>query len=117
MNRFQRCLLILLACVLPLVAVASDLTVTQKRELTVFGLKTLGVNAGVQDIKNDLSLSEIEEMVATGLNINGHLCARITSIRPLNLRSKYEVTCIMYRGGTATKTYVVDALNGVAFVP
>ena len=54
-------------------------------------------------------------MIATGLNGNGLLCASIREIRALRLPGKYEVTCVAYRGGSGTKTYVIDALNGVAF--
>jgi hypothetical protein len=101
----------------PLMAVAADLTVDQKKELTVFGMKAMGLSVGVADVKNVLSIQEIEQMVATGLNLNSLLCAQITAIRALQVKSTYEVTCIAYRGGTAQKSYVVDSLKGVAFVP
>jgi hypothetical protein len=64
-----------------------------------------------------LSQAEIEHMVATGINKNGHLCARIVDIRPLKIKSAYEVSCIAYRGGSAKKSYVLEALKGIAFEP
>ncbi len=114
---FKKYVSILLLGALPVIASAADFTTGQKKELTVFGMKAMGLNVGISDVKNILSASEIEQMVATGLNLNGHLCAQITDIRPLKVKSTYEVTCIAYRGGSAKKSYVVDALKGVAFVP
>lgn len=98
-------------------AVAEDLSAQHKKELTVFGMRAMGLKVGVSDVKNVLSASEIEQMVATGLNLNGHLCAEITGIRVLKVQGTYEVTCIAYRGGSATKAYVLEALKGVAFEP
>lgn len=117
MIKLKKCLLTILLSLFPIVASAADLTTDQKKELTVFGLKAMGIDVGVSGVKEKLSGPEIEEMVATGLNLNGHLCAKITDICPLGVGGAYEVTCVAYRGGTATKSYVVDALNGVAFVP
>lgn len=114
---FRQFLPILLLGVLPVIGSAADLTTEQKKELTVFGMKAMGMNVGIGDVKNVLSASEIEEMVATGLNMNGHLCAQISDIRPLKIKSTYEVTCVAYRGGSAEKNFIVDALKGVAFAP
>ncbi len=58
---------------------------------------------------------DAEEQMATMLNLNGLLCAKITSIRPLVLDKKYEVTCIEYRGGSATVTYIYNGKTGKAF--
>jgi hypothetical protein len=80
-------------------------------------MKAMGFNVGMDKVKNVLSTPEVHEMVATGLNLNGHLCAELVEIRPLKVQSTYEATCIAYRGGTAKKQYVIDALKGVAFVP
>ena len=93
-----------------------DLSSQQRRELTVFGIKgAFGLNIGPSSVKKVLSGAKLEKMVAAGLNGNGLLCAKITEVRALKLKSKYEVTCIAYRGGTGKKVYIVDALRGVAF--
>jgi len=89
----------------------------QKKELTLFGMKAMGLNVDISGVKKVLSTSEVNQMVATGLNLNGHLCAELVAIRPLKVRSTYEATCIAYRGGSAQKSYIIDALKGVAFVP
>lgn len=93
-----------------------QLTLQQEKELTVFGIKGgLNMDASVDDIKNRLAKADLEEMIATGINGNGFLCATVLEVRPLTLESKYEVTCIAYRGGSGRKTYIIDALNGIAF--
>ncbi|WP_142995678.1 hypothetical protein [Zobellella denitrificans] len=96
---------------------AETLSNLQKKELTIFGMKAMGLNVGIGQVKKILSTPEIHEMVAAGLNLNGHLCAELVEIRPLKIQSTYEVRCIAYRGGSAKKQYVIDALKGVAFVP
>lgn len=94
--------------------IAGNLDIVNKKELTVFGLRTMGMKSGTGDIKKVLSKSEIEELVATGINLNGFLCAKITDISALKVKSTYEVTCIANRGGTAKKTYLLDSLKGIA---
>jgi len=62
------------------------------------------------------SKQESAEAIATVINLNGHLCARVTNVAPLKVSgSAYEVTCIEYRGGTGKVRYVVNADTGVAF--
>ncbi|WP_206377610.1 zinc ribbon domain-containing protein [Sphingobium sp. TB-6] len=62
------------------------------------------------------SKKESAEAIATVINLNGHLCARVTNVAPLRMRdSVYEVTCVEYRGGTGTVRYIVNANTGVAF--
>ena len=61
------------------------------------------------------SEGELEEVVATFLNLNGLLCARVTDIRPLKLKDTYEVTCIEYRGGSTKKTYILNMADGRVF--
>lgn len=94
--------------------VTASLGEKHQKELAVFMMRAMGTNLGVDDIKNQVSPEELETMVSTGLNLNGHLCANITDIRPLKLAGAYEVTCVAYRGGSSQKTYIVDALNGTA---
>ena len=103
----------LIACL----AHAELLSDTQKKELTLFGMKAMGLNVGIGQVKKVLSVLEVNKMVATGLNLNGHLCAELIEIRPLKVKSTYEATCIAYRGGSSKKSYIIDALKGVAFVP
>jgi hypothetical protein len=66
----------------------AELTIAQRKDLIVFAMKAMGTNVGVQDVKDPLTSSEVETLVATGLNLNGHLCARVVSVRPLQLKSK-----------------------------
>lgn len=96
---------------------AADLSTQNKKELFVFGARAMGMKVGVSDIKNVLSRPKIDKIVQAGLNMNGHLCAQITGIRPLKISGTYEVTCVAYRGGSAKKSYVLEALKGVAFEP
>jgi hypothetical protein len=69
---------------------AGTLTIEQERELAVFGMRGgLGLSVKVEDVKNRLSRPEIAQMVATGLNGNGHLCAEVAEIRPLKQLGTY----------------------------
>lgn len=92
----------------------ASLSDKHQKELAVFLMQAMGTDLGVDDVKNKSSAAELETMVATGLNMNGHLCASITDIQPLRPAGAYEVTCIAYRDGSGRKTYIVDALNGTA---
>ncbi len=98
-------------------AAGKNLSTLQKKELTFFGLKAFGLASDISAVKKNLPLPDIEKLVATGINLNGHLCARIVEIRPLKVKSTYEIACIAYRGGKAQKLYIIDALKGVAFTP
>lgn len=61
---------------------------------------------------------DLKKITALVLNLNGLLCAEVVNIRPLKVRPDvYEVTCIEYRGGSATKAYIMDAANKTAWVP
>lgn len=96
---------------------AVDLSKQNKKELSVFGMRAMGMEVGVGDIKKIVSRPEIEKMVQAGINLNGYLCAKIIDIRPLKISGTYEVSCVAYRGGSSKKYYVLDALKGVAFEP
>ena len=62
------------------------------------------------------SKQESAEAIATVINLNGHLCARVTDVAPLKVSgSVYEVTCVEYRGGTGKVRYVVNSDTGAAF--
>ena len=54
-----------------------ELTSIQKKELMLFGMKAMGLKVGIEDIKKEQSMADIEKLVATGLNLNRHLCAQI----------------------------------------
>lgn len=110
---FKTCVAVALLA-LSSTAVAGKLNENQRRELTVFGLRAMGMQAGPSDVKKVLTGKELKTMVATGINLNGHLCAEITDIRPLKVESAYEVTCVTYSGGSAKKSYVLEALKGIA---
>jgi hypothetical protein len=96
---------------------AAPLTSEQQKDLVVFAAKSMGIRIDSSPMKTQLSEAELHKLVATGLNLNKHLCASITDLRPLKVKSTYEATCIAYRDGTAKKTYVIDGLNGLAFEP
>ncbi len=58
---------------------------------------------------------ELLEKIATVINLNGHLCASVTDVRPLELKDVYEVTCVEYRGGSGEVRYIMNARQGSAF--
>lgn len=49
------------------------------------------------------------------LNMNSLLCAKVVRVCGLKVENALEVTCIQYRGGSATKTYIVDVATASAF--
>ncbi|MEZ5822316.1 MAG: hypothetical protein R3D82_16080 [Xanthobacteraceae bacterium] len=59
--------------------------------------------------------AELKEMMATFLNLDGHLCAKAVEIRPLKLDDQYEVTCVEYRGGSGKVRYIFNAKTGKGF--
>lgn len=62
------------------------------------------------------SKAEADEAIALLLNLNQLLCAEVVEVNPLKVRpGVLEVKCIEYRGGSATKNYIVDTNNGTAF--
>ncbi len=94
----------------------AQLSFKQEKELMVFGMRAgLRINVTTKDVKNRVSPAELNQMIALGLNGNDLLCANVVGVHALRMNGKYEVECIAYRGGSGTKTYVVDALNGIAF--
>ncbi len=48
------------------------------------------------------------------LNLNSLLCAKVVKVCPLKVGA-LEVTCIEYRGGSVTKTYIIDVKTASAF--
>ena len=96
---------------------AESISDYQKKELTVFSMKAIGVNASIGMVKNVMSDSEVNHMVAAGINANGYLCADVVDIIPLKMKSKYEIECIAYRSGRVKKSYIIDSIQGVAFAP
>lgn len=73
--------------------------------------------ASAETKRGSFTRGELKELTATILNLNGLLCAEVVRIQPLALEGKFEVTCVAYRGGTAQKTYILDANRGTAFEP
>jgi hypothetical protein len=62
-------------------------------------MRAMGLPVDLAAVKNVPDEAETRELVATGVNLNGHLCARVTAIRPLKLTGAYEIECIEYQGG------------------
>lgn len=54
--------------------------------------------------------SKNAELVATAINLSGNLCAQAIDVKPLASGggNVFHVTCVEYRGGTATVRYRVD---------
>ena len=82
-------------------------------------LKTVTAVAALTLIASGAIASDgdaLKEQTALLLNLNGLLCAKVLDIKPLKVRQNvYEITCIEYRGGTGTKTYIMDAAKGTAW--
>ena len=57
---------------------------------------------------------DVDEMLATLLNLQGYLCARVINVVPLDLPKHYEVRCIEYRGGQGTVDYIINLETGRA---
>lgn len=66
---------------------------------------------------SDPDREAVNEKLATMLNLNGLLCAKVVSVAPLERANTYEVTCIAYRGGSTNKTYIFNGNTGKAFEP
>jgi hypothetical protein len=61
---------------------------------------------------------ELKEQIATIINLNGFLCAKVLDVKPLEVRANiYEVTCIEYSGGSGTKIYILDASKALVWTP
>jgi hypothetical protein len=58
---------------------------------------------------------EAGETIATAINLNGLLCAKVKYINKLELTNTFEVTCTTYRGGESTSTYILNSTTGKAF--
>lgn len=58
---------------------------------------------------------EAEEIAALMLNMNGLLCAEVVDLRALKQENVYEVQCVLYRGGSAESTYILDMNTGNAW--
>ncbi len=59
--------------------------------------------------------AEIDEQIATVINVNGFLCARVISVRPLEMKNIYEVRCVEYRNGSGTVDYIMNAATGIVY--
>ena len=94
-----------------------NLGLDDKKNLLLFGMRAMGVGVTLGEIKNIPQTKELKKVIQAGINLNGHLCANIVSIAKLRVTGAYEVSCIAYQGGSATKVYVVDTNKGIAFEP
>lgn len=74
------------------------------------------------EVSDDSAETEVsddaKETAALLLNLNGQLCAKVISIRKLDVQFRQgalEVRCIEYRGGSSEKTYIIDPKSGKAW--
>lgn len=68
-----------------------------------------------RSIDNDPGVAEAQHAVAGLINLNGHLCAKVENVQPLQMREQvFEVTCTEYRGGSGKVRYLVDGSTGTA---
>lgn len=75
----------------------------------------VNVSAPTRSIHNDPRVAEAQHAVAGLINLNGHLCAKVENVQPLQMRDQvFEVTCIEYRGGSGKVRYLVDGATGTA---
>ena len=61
---------------------------------------------------------EKKELVATTLNMNGHLCAEVVSVTVMDHLGEsgvLEAVCVKYRGGNGRATYMIDMETGRAW--
>jgi len=93
-----------------------NLSLQAKKELTLFGMKSIGLNVGIGDVKRVLSTSEVFEMVKAGLNAKGLLCADIVGVVSVE-EGAYGVSCVAYRSGGSKTEYMVWAYTGDAYIP
>jgi hypothetical protein len=69
----------------------------------------------LRSIDNDPGVAEAQHAVAGLINLNGHLCAKVENVQPLQMRDQvFEVTCTEYRGGSGRVRYLVDGSTGTA---
>lgn len=94
----------------------SDVSEAAKMEAAVAEMHRLDAIPSPVPANSDPLANPDTESVATILNLNGLLCAKVLDIRPLKVRPHvFEVTCIEYRGGRATKTYTLDLDKATAW--
>lgn len=59
--------------------------------------------------------ADVDEQIATVINVNGFLCARVVSVRPLGEKDVYAVRCIEYRDGSGVVDYIMNAATGSVY--
>lgn len=57
---------------------------------------------------------DLKEMSALIINLNGGLCARVTSITPAAGEGNWNVSCIENRDGSGRVSYIMNARAGTA---
>ena len=55
--------------------------------------------------------SQLEDMLATMVNLNGHLCADVTRMY-MEGGDTYRIICSRYRSGSGESEYIVNMLSG-----
>lgn len=58
--------------------------------------------------------NDLKEMSALIINLNGGLCARVTSITPAAGKDNWNVSCIENRDGSGRVSYIMNARQGTA---
>jgi hypothetical protein len=57
-------------------------------------------------VRSSSTPSEAKEMMATVINLNGHLCAKVIDI--VVYETGYVTECVLYRGGSSRQKYRVS---------
>jgi len=92
-----------------------ELTTIQQKELTLFGMRAMGADVAIDDIKEIPTESGIKTLVATGLNLNGYLCAYLDSISPQKTAGIYHIRCSKNISATEWGHYVINVIDGTAY--
>lgn len=95
----------------PASAVASQRASAPSTQANLPGQGTVAERAAYADTRraSDSQFRQAHDFVALIINSNGHLCGRITDVRPLRVeKGEFEVTCVERRGGSNTVRYLVN---------
>lgn len=69
------------------------------------------------EIRNEIekyNTYDSKESIATIINLNNYLCAKVIYIEALPQKNMYKVRCQEYRDGTGRVEYVIDSKSGSA---
>ena len=79
-----------------------------------------GCDSSSTSVPDPAAQREFEEGIATLINLNGHLCARVDYISPQTSTGEYQVVCEEYRNPQKARTarnlivYMVNMESGAA---